>query len=60
MKLTKDAISIQLWFNIQETEIAVQEKEAALEETRQAQEMVEEMISSQNNNQPDTKLIEVW
>jgi len=42
-----------------ETEIAVQEKEAALEETRQAQEMVEEMISSQNNNQPDTKLIEL-
>ena len=37
----------------------LQEKEAAVEEARQAQEMLEELINSQNNNTKDDKLIEV-
>ena len=44
---------------IQEAEQAREEKEAALEELKLAQEMVEEMINSQNNNQSDDKLLEV-
>ena len=44
---------------MQEAELAREEKEAALEEVKMAQEMVEEMINSQNNNQSDDKLIEV-
>ena len=39
--------------------VHLQEKEAAVEEARQAQEMLEELINSQNNNTKDDKLIEV-
>ena len=44
---------------IQEVSVYLQEKENAQEEARLAQEMVEEMINSQNNNQQDDRLVEV-